>query len=156
MIRLSRKAWNNVLIFSMLIMIFVFNGLHTKILNNSEQVASQPVFADGQITELRFANVTIERIGVGARAVWQSDDPHTLGQAPGAYLEAWQAKALSLTVAPAVEAPTMVSEVEVRLAGDKETYAIFAYYIDGVYYLYDRFNDLWYALNRSEFTLLFP
>lgn len=41
--RLSRKGWNNVIIFSMLIMIFFLNGLHKKIGSDETQAQLQPL-----------------------------------------------------------------------------------------------------------------
>lgn len=64
MIRLSKKGWNNVLIFSMLIMIMVFNGMHTKF-NSSEPNDTQvPLLPENSLVlSLEYPAVTIERIG---------------------------------------------------------------------------------------------
>ncbi len=68
MIRLSKKGWNNVLIFSMLIMIMVFNGVHTRF-NSSESTNSQVTLLpeDSLVLTLTFPEVKIERIGQGWR-----------------------------------------------------------------------------------------
>lgn len=68
MIRLGRTAWNNVIIFAMLIMIFLFNGLHHKILSVSDDSVQSVLPANSAVLTLTFPNLKIERIGTGWRA----------------------------------------------------------------------------------------
>ena len=69
---LSRKAWNNVVIFAMLIMIFFLNGLHHK-LNPNEQVSAPQRLLPEQtfVLTLAFPGYKIERIGTA----WRSEGP---------------------------------------------------------------------------------
>lgn len=71
MIRLSRKGWNNVLIFSTLFMIFLFNGMHHKLMTNSENQSShQAIIPQTElILTLDMPNFSIERIGRSWRVV---------------------------------------------------------------------------------------
>ena len=69
MIRLSRRAWNNVIIFAMLLMIVLFNSTHN-ILTGSmgEDEISAPLLpADSVLMTLDFSGQKIERIGRGWR-----------------------------------------------------------------------------------------
>ncbi|WAJ70100.1 hypothetical protein [Catenovulum adriaticum] len=71
MLRLSRKGWNNVLIFSTLFMIFLFNGMHHKLFTSSESQSShQAIIPQTElILTLDMPNLSIERIGRGWRIV---------------------------------------------------------------------------------------
>ncbi|EWH10633.1 hypothetical protein DS2_07368 [Catenovulum agarivorans DS-2] len=75
MIRLSRAGWNNILIFSSLIMIFLFNGLHLKIFSNDDDAIelSYLLPADQMILTVDFANLSVERIGRSWRTVPESN-----------------------------------------------------------------------------------
>lgn len=67
--QLGRKGWNNVVIFSMLLMIFFFNGLHTKLNSGPEQPSVQSVLpTQSFILALEFPDQKIERIGTSWRA----------------------------------------------------------------------------------------
>jgi len=67
--QLSRKAWNNVLIFSMLLMIFFFNGLHKKLNSVPEVPRIQTVLpAQSFVLALSFPEQKIERIGTAWRS----------------------------------------------------------------------------------------
>jgi len=63
--RLSQKAWNNVLIFSMLILIVIFN--YDKLFP-SECRGAQAIIADGEfILSMQINQLSFERIGTGWR-----------------------------------------------------------------------------------------
>lgn len=68
MLRLSRKAWNNVLIFSMMIMIMLFNGLHKKFSSEPEETVVTLLPEDALVLTLKFEHTSIERIGQSWRA----------------------------------------------------------------------------------------
>jgi len=69
MLRLSKRAWNNVLIVSMLVMILLFNSTNN-ILNggNSEASIVPLIPEDGILMTLEIGDVKVERIGRGWRA----------------------------------------------------------------------------------------
>lgn len=71
MLRLSRKGWNNVLIFSTLFMIFLFNGMHHKLLSNADSDSQHQTIIPSTelILTLDMPNFSIERIGRSWRAV---------------------------------------------------------------------------------------
>ncbi|MDP5041635.1 MAG: hypothetical protein NWQ26_12305 [Paraglaciecola sp.] len=89
MIKLSRRAWNNVIIFSMLILIFLFNST-SNFLNggaDSEQ-PSHLIPHDAVIASLDFGDVKVERIGQGWRAVGIDVQLHQLVELNQAWLNA--------------------------------------------------------------------
>lgn len=81
MIRLSRKAWNNVIIFAMLIMILLFNTT-TNILNTERQDNhAQSLIPEGAVLmTLETNGHKVERIGQGWRI--DSDDDIHIGKMP--------------------------------------------------------------------------
>lgn len=69
MIRLSRKAWNNVIIFTMLLMILLFNTTNNIFTGGDEELSSISLLPEEAILmTLQMPKVTLERIGQG----WQS------------------------------------------------------------------------------------
>jgi hypothetical protein len=78
-VRLSQKAWNNVLIFATLAMIAIFNLSHKMI--DPDQTSSTPMTllpANALIQEINFGTHKIERIGRGWRL--QSDIERTISE----------------------------------------------------------------------------
>mgnify|MGYP007022321588 CR=1 FL=1 len=68
MIRLGRTGWNNVIIFAMLIMIFLFNGLHHKIISSSDDETTQSLLpANSAVLTYQYSDFKIERIGTSWR-----------------------------------------------------------------------------------------
>ncbi|WP_438865509.1 hypothetical protein [Neptunicella sp.] len=70
MIRLSRRGWNNVLIFATLFMILLFSTSNRMLLQNAEQSQSQLLLPESsEIMAIDYGTHKIERIGRGWRAV---------------------------------------------------------------------------------------
>ncbi|ATC99605.1 hypothetical protein [Pseudoalteromonas spongiae] len=68
MIRLGRTGWNNVIIFAMLIMIFLFNGLHHKIISSSDDETTQSLLPpNSAVLTYQYSDFKIERIGTSWR-----------------------------------------------------------------------------------------
>ena len=89
MVKLSRKAWNNVIIFSMLILIFLFNSTSNFLTGgaDSEQPAGL-IPTGGVIASLEFDNVKVERIGQGWRALGIKASENQLIKLNQAWIEA--------------------------------------------------------------------
>lgn len=88
MIRLSRRAWNNVLIFSVLIMIVLFNSTNNFLTDGTpaspEQIPLLP--PDSVVMTIDFGSTEIERVGRG----WRSVPPANLTEPQLANtVEAW-------------------------------------------------------------------
>ena len=74
MIRLSQKAWNNVLIVSMLLMILLFNSTTNIFTNDNDTQQLRPLLPeDSIILTFESDDLRIERIGQGWRNVSQVD-----------------------------------------------------------------------------------
>lgn len=69
MIRLSRRGWNNVLIFATLFMILLFSTSNRMLLQNAEPSQSQLLLPESsEIMAIDYGTHKIERIGRGWRA----------------------------------------------------------------------------------------
>ena len=70
MIRLSRQAWNNVLIVTMIVMIFLFNSTNNILTDGAEEESQvQPILPQGSlILTIEVGTQKIERIGRSWRA----------------------------------------------------------------------------------------
>ena len=67
MIKLTQRAWNNVIIFSMLILILLFNFSSQFLNDENEDVLSSLVPVNTIITTMEFEQHKVERIGQGWR-----------------------------------------------------------------------------------------
>ena len=149
---LSRKAWNNVVIFSMLLMIFFLNGVHHK-LNPSNEVSGPQQLLPEQsfVLTLAFPGYKIERIGTS----WRIDGP-------------WQAKpeqvqalvndwlAVKLEVADVtLNAGKALTVARFWLAGQELPVSYQLYLEQGQYYLFDKQQQLWLHVPKELAQTLF-
>ncbi|TRY34071.1 hypothetical protein [Aliiglaciecola sp. M165] len=78
MIRLSKKAWNNVLIFSMILMILLFNTTNNILVGDGEENTPQRLLPEqSSLVTLQTPQVTIEQIGQG----WRTNPPANISEA---------------------------------------------------------------------------
>ena len=115
MVRLSRRAWNNVLIITTLIMIVIFNS--TSNLINTEPDASTEVISlipeEAVILTMEFGAIKLERIGNGWRTQPASELPSdVLAQK----VSNWRRATMKLTDPIVLENPFVVV---VWLAGEQ-------------------------------------
>lgn len=70
MIKLSRKAWNNVIIISMLLLIVLFNGSANFLNGGADSPRSHYLIPENTtIATMEFSDYKIERVGQGWRAI---------------------------------------------------------------------------------------
>lgn len=144
MIRMSRKAWNNIIIFAMLLMIFLFNAT-TNILNNPDD-KNQPV---GLLPEhsllmtLQSNGFEIQRIGTGWRLVPAADITQ---EQVHAIVENWQMTTITPIETPSPENNSLI--VIAWLAGVDQGL---------VFQLYQQQQDIlvqhqgnWFIINDSD------
>ena len=75
MIRLSRQAWNNVLIVTMIVMIFLFNSTNNMLTGDDSEPQERLILPQGSlILTLEFDALKVERIGRS----WRTDRPAML------------------------------------------------------------------------------
>jgi hypothetical protein len=159
MIRLSKKGWNNVLIFSMLIMIMVFNGVHKKFsIGESPNTQVTLLPESTLVLTLEYPNASIERIGQG----WRSNPAVALGTEQLALImSTWQTEL--------VELQANDEEAKVMTAGKMPTYyviahlagkpdgAVYAFYVqlDDVW-IHDQQQNRWLTAPKNLITMLIP
>jgi hypothetical protein len=77
MIRLSRKAWNNVIIFSMLLMILLFNTTNNILTGSLDDEVEASLLPSGSmLMTLQMPSITLERIGKG----WRTSQPSAVSE----------------------------------------------------------------------------
>ncbi len=155
-IRLSRKAWNNVLIFSMLIMIFLFNGLHHKLNPAAEPEGPQPVLpAQSFVLVMELPGVKLERIGTGWRTTGES-----LAVAPDGLVAAWQGAEANLLLGvdelKALAGAAPLTAASFWLAGEEKARVYQLYANGGAYALFDKQDKRWLRFDAELAKQLFP
>ena len=172
--RLSRKAWNNVVIISMLLMIFFFNGLHKKLNTPPANEGVQALLPEQSfILAMAFPELKIERIGTSWRSqklqsiTWQADE-QTLEQ----LVERWQRQQLTIAALPVSKISkasadyAAVSKLDrqasadyvasVWLAGEQLPAVYQLYSIEQQYYLLDKRLQRVFVLEQADVVQLFP
>ncbi|KID57825.1 hypothetical protein JF50_03475 [Pseudoalteromonas luteoviolacea] len=156
---LSRKAWNNVVIFSMLIMIFFLNGLHHKL--NPQQAEFERVMVLPEhsfVLAMAYPGVKIERIGT----TWRIENKLG-GKVQTAYTEQelvqivqlWQHTELQSIAPPQLNPESAISVATFWVAGEELPLSYQLYRTDELYLLYAKRQQLWLELNADIATQLF-
>ncbi|MCF2862756.1 MULTISPECIES: hypothetical protein [Pseudoalteromonas] len=154
-IKLSRKGWNNLIIFAMLIMIFVFNGLHHRLGGDDEPKGPQPLLpAQSYILTLEYPGIKIERIGTSWRMQQDSDaaQPSADIQTLEANVRAWQQQRAPLAE-PLGGAPLLAATL--TLAGEPTPYVYVLYKDQQHYRLFNKQQQRWYSLTTHQAQQLF-
>ncbi|WP_018692143.1 hypothetical protein [Algicola sagamiensis] len=154
MLRLSRQGWNNVLIFSMLIMIFLFNGLHHRMLSfESEPQSQQLLPEESMLLTLELPPYSIERIGKAWRI--QPGRKDTSEAELHQLTTAWQS--ISGVVMVKGELPSELLDrsdpdqvVVAWLAGRTDGYQLYVYRIAQNTYIYDAQTERWLRLMPDD------
>ncbi len=158
--RLSRKAWNNVVIISMLLMIFFFNGLHKKLNTPPVNEGVQALLPEQSfILAMAFPELKIERIGTSWRSqklqsiTWQADE-QTLEQ----LVERWQRQQLTIAALPVSKISKASADyvASVWLAGEQLPAVYQLYSIEQQYYLLDKRLQRVFVLEQADVVKLFP
>ncbi len=152
MIRMSRRGWNNVLIFVSIFMILLFSGVHQKLLNNSalsdEDIPLLP--SHHVILTLDLPNYSIERSG----KQWQLRPYKELDQAElGLVIKTWISA--RSRVVPEQDA-SMLNETKrpdwvaiAWFAGQAKGYVLAFYHTDKYLLVYDQQREQWLQLERN-------
>ena len=158
--RLSRKAWNNVVIISMLLMIFFFNGLHKKLNTQPVEEGVQALLPEQSfILAMAFPELKIERIGTSWRSqslqetTWQGDE-----QQLEQLVELWQHQKLTIASLHVSKISQTSADyvASVWLAGEQLPAVYQLYNIDQQYYLLDKRLQRVFELEQADAAKLFP
>jgi len=160
--RLGRKGWNNVIIFSMLIMIFFLNGWHKQFLGGEDKPALQAVLPEQSfVLTLKFVNQKIERIGTSWRTTPLQKDAPLIWQATEqqlkdlvSYWQNAQLMGVNESVVFNHNSPLYVATFE--LAGESLPWVYLLYKGAGQYYLLEKNSQRILALDLSTAQQLFP
>ncbi|MBQ4812168.1 hypothetical protein A7985_17875 [Pseudoalteromonas luteoviolacea] len=156
---LSRKAWNNVVIFSMLIMIFFLNGLHHKLNPPEEELGSVRVLPEQSfVLALAYPGVKIERIGTSWRIESElpsSDQKGYTEQDLVAIVKLWQSSELEMISPPQVNTEQAVSVATFWLAAEELPLSYQLYHINGEYVLFAKRSHRWLQLTPQQARQLF-
>ncbi len=160
--RLGRKGWNNVIIFSMLIMIFFLNGWHKQFLSAEKEPTLQAVLpAQSFVLTLSFVDQKIERIGTSWRTTAIMKDAPVFWSASELQLQElvnlWQGIQLLVVNESVVfnpNAPLFVATFE--LAGESLPWVYLLYKGNKQYYLLEKSTQRVFALDINAAKQLFP
>ncbi len=160
--RLGRKGWNNVIIFSMLIMIFFLNGWHKQFLSGEQEPTLQAVLpTQSFVLTLSFVDQKIERIGISWRTTAIKKDVPVFWQPSEQQLQElvniWQGIQLPVVNESVVfnpNAPLFVATFE--LAGESLPWVYLLYKGNNQYYLLEKSTQRVFALDLTIATQLFP
>ncbi|NOU52667.1 hypothetical protein HG263_19360 [Pseudoalteromonas sp. JBTF-M23] len=149
---LTRKAWNNVVIFSMLLMIFFLNGIHHKLNPEEAPIGLQRLLPEQSfVLTLAFPGYKIERIGTS----WRIDGPW---QANAEQLQAlvtlWQSAELEVSNV-SLSADKALSVARFWLASEELPLSYQLYYDNQHYYLFDKQQQHWLLLSTEQAQQLF-
>jgi hypothetical protein len=156
MLRLSQKAWNNVLIFSMLILIVIFNYDR---LFPSDNSGLEAVVGDTEfILSMQINQISFERIGTGWRVSAPSaeDMPNMLSEDIDALVNQWQRALLRPAPNPLPAEVTASPDyiVSIWLAGQKNARVFGLLQSDNTAYVI--FDGELYLLDFPNLNQLLP
>ncbi len=157
-IRLSKKGWNNVLIFSCMFMILLFNYTSNMFSSNGDNTKAQPLLESGSMVQaIDFSGIELQRVGTGWRVL--SKIPTATLDQPVAYIDTWINQPLEqITTSPMVLDSASSLPVAVWLAGQNEA-RLYKFVIDHQQqsvYVHDQTRNIWFALDYQHLSQFIP
>ncbi len=156
MVKMSRKAWNNVVIFSMLLMIFFLNGLHYKLNPSDEALVVESVLPEQSfVLALAFPGYKIERIGTSWRIELpqNSDDSYATAQLQQ-LIAKWQQLQVQVIQAPQLNNQA-ITVARFWLATEELPLSYQLFREGKHYYLFDKRGKRWFELEPAQAQALF-
>ena len=150
MARMSKRAFNNVVIFAMLGMIFLFNI--NSFLPSATAPASIPLLPqDGYVLKIEQGSHKLERVGQQWR--W-SGVRQTLASTPEQHIDVWRNATMDMAKPPRTVLQTEPLITVVWLAGATQgrVYAI----VPAANKVWIQFDSDWYMLNQVTIEELLP
>ncbi|QTH62703.1 hypothetical protein J1N51_07890 [Psychrosphaera ytuae] len=157
-LRLSQKGWNNVLIFSCMFMILLFNYTNNMLMSDEQDQVVAPLLPpDAIIQAIDFSGVELQRVGPSWRVLSQVPNPQI--ERPEAFVETWQNQPLtSLAHSPMLMENATAWPVVVWVAGQEEGW-VFEFVIDTTeqtVYINARRDERWYQLDYAQLPQFVP
>ncbi|MDX3773483.1 hypothetical protein QE250_05080 [Chromatiaceae bacterium AAb-1] len=154
MLKLSRRGWNNVLIFVVLILMFVLYGIPERIQQQSATGYGYRLVPEN--TELLMVAFSRQRL-IKAGAQWQLQPASLLHSADANQLAtAWQHTQLIPAEVTGEHSRVPVAQASVQLAGQTEP-VIWLLYPDKPHYLLQQAgSSLLFRLDSEQAIILFP
>lgn len=157
-LRLSQKGWNNVLIFSCMFMILLFNYTNNMLMSEEQDQVTSPLLPSELIVQaLDFSGVELQRVGPSWRVLSQLPNPQITQ--PSTFVENWQNRALtSLAHSPMMMEGATVWPVVAWLAGQEEGW-VFEFVIDQsnqTVYIKAHQEERWYQLDYALLPSFIP
>lgn len=156
--RLTKRGWNNVLIFATLFMIVLFNSTHQKFVEGDNSIEKASLIpADAIIQVIDYSGVKFERIGSN----WRTQSAVTGVEELNAeqIVTNWQSLPLErLANSPEISANSYSLPVLVQAIG-LDSQQIFIIHVDvgaGLVYLHNKVNGNWYLSSLNELPLFVP
>ncbi|NMH59807.1 hypothetical protein [Alteromonas ponticola] len=151
MARISTKAMNNIVIFSMLIMIALFN-LDTLLPKPSTAQTQSLLPADAYILKIETDAGRIERNGQRWR---QITDNSEIAISPEQQINAWQAAVLEPVSSTATDFSNSAPIIAVVWLAGKSDGLVFAFY-QAEQATFVRYENSWFQLQQSALATLIP
>lgn len=159
MVKLSKTAWNNVIIFVVMGFILLINATNKKLdfdsesADRSEQHAHTLVGQQNVILTLNIDNViTIERIG----RTWRATPSKIAGQALEQMMMSWQQSSGEI-MAQAPELDHQFSlNVQLDIAGQSEPLRLSFFASDQQLLVFNPTKQLWLTMELALYGQLFP
>lgn len=158
-IRLSKRGWNNVLIFASMFMIVLFNYTH-KMFSEGDRAGGQVLSllpASTLVQTMDFNGIQFERLGTGWRTLTDIDGVTV--EAPQSYLDNWlQQPFVTLDSPPVVLQSAQSSVVVVWVAGQNSGW-VYEFLIDHPQqsvYVKAHQTETWYQVPYHLLEQLIP
>lgn len=151
MIKLSRRNWNNVLIFVVLLLMFVLYGIPQR-LNEPDIPAEQRLIpADTQLLMVSFGQQRLIQAG----SQWQLQPPVPVRRNAEQLALAWQHTLLTPVEAPVTQSKVPVAQASVQVVGHTEPLIWLLYPDAGDYLLQKAGEPQFYQLSAAQAAQLF-
>ncbi len=149
--KLSRRNWNNVLIFAVLILMFLLYGTPQRLADRQHR--STHLLGEQQLLSIEFAGARISRSPQG----WQLSPPQPeLQPLVERTLAIWQQQQLNDGERSVQPLPEPLTQAQLVLAGQGEPVIWVLSLAEQQFYLSPSHRRLYYPIRAAEAELLFP
>lgn len=152
MIRLSQKGWNNLMIYTVVILVALFIGLPEYLKQQRNTPQPQLISLNQTLLALHFPKHQIERAG----PTWRSQPTVMTEDELTVLLQQWQQATLPEPSPLNPINPVQITEVSVWLTGKPAQQQWLLYQAGEFYWLKVVEADVWYRLPPGQAELLFP